>query len=292
MKVVSVDALPAAAARTSRRASSPVLLAQPVYLWGYVGVTTLVRQGARQEGRPANPIMPMELVRVTKDNLGDVGAAAEGRGASPTWTRSTSRCSERRRMTERRRPVRPTSPSAFPACRRSRDVSLEIAAGRVTRSAARTARARARSGRFSPAFTRRTSGRSFVDGARGALRRPARRARRRRRDGAPGARLLRQPVGRRESLPRRRSRRGAASSIATRCDRRATALLAEIGARRSTSRGRSASCRSRKQQMVQIAAAVGGGAQHHRVRRADEQPESGRSRAAVRADRAAQGSAA
>ena len=67
-KTVSVDALPDELAYVEK-GIVPVLLAQPVYLWGDVGVRTLVAK-VHDKQDPPNAIMPMELVRVTKDNLG------------------------------------------------------------------------------------------------------------------------------------------------------------------------------------------------------------------------------
>ena len=67
-KVVSVDALPAELAYIDKGVA-PVLLAQPVYLWGDVGVRTIVDK-VHDKKDPPQPIMPMELVRVSKDNLG------------------------------------------------------------------------------------------------------------------------------------------------------------------------------------------------------------------------------
>jgi ribose transport system substrate-binding protein len=46
-----------------------VLLAQPVYLWGYVGVKTIVDKVHLKKDVPA--IIPMELVRVTRESLGE-----------------------------------------------------------------------------------------------------------------------------------------------------------------------------------------------------------------------------
>jgi len=46
-----------------------VLLAQSVYQWGYVGVSTIVDKLINKKDVPT--IIPMELVRVTKDNLGE-----------------------------------------------------------------------------------------------------------------------------------------------------------------------------------------------------------------------------
>ena len=65
-KVVSIDALPAQLSYVER-GIVPVLLAQPIYQWGYVGVQTIVDKVHFRKDVPAN--IPMELVRVTKDNL-------------------------------------------------------------------------------------------------------------------------------------------------------------------------------------------------------------------------------
>jgi ribose transport system substrate-binding protein len=67
-KTVSVDALPDVLAYVEK-GIVPVLLAQPVYLWGDIGVRTIVDK-VHDKKDPPNAIMPMELVRVTKDNLG------------------------------------------------------------------------------------------------------------------------------------------------------------------------------------------------------------------------------
>src|SRR5581483_6285577 len=67
VKVVSVDALPAELAYVDR-GIVPVLLAQPVYTWGYKGVQTIVDKVHFHKDVPQ--IIPMELVRVTKANLG------------------------------------------------------------------------------------------------------------------------------------------------------------------------------------------------------------------------------
>lgn len=66
-KVVAVDALPAQLPYVER-GIAPVLLAQPVYQWGYVGVKTIVdKLGGKQV--PAS--IPMEPVRVSRENLGE-----------------------------------------------------------------------------------------------------------------------------------------------------------------------------------------------------------------------------
>ena len=48
---------------------APVLLAQPTYLWGHVSVSTVVDKVVHGKAVPER--IPMELVRVSKDNLGD-----------------------------------------------------------------------------------------------------------------------------------------------------------------------------------------------------------------------------
>lgn len=67
LKTASVDAIPSQLAYVDR-GIVPVLLAQPVYTWGYVGVQTIVDKVHFKKDVP--PIIPMELVRVTKANLG------------------------------------------------------------------------------------------------------------------------------------------------------------------------------------------------------------------------------
>jgi ribose transport system substrate-binding protein len=69
-KVVSVDALPEELAYVER-GIVPVLLAQPVYKWGYVGVETIVDKVHFKKDVPA--VIPMELIRVSKENLGPWG---------------------------------------------------------------------------------------------------------------------------------------------------------------------------------------------------------------------------
>lgn len=66
-KVVSVDALPAELAYVDK-GIAPVLLAQPVYLWGYQGVKTIVDKIHGHKEVPVN--IPMQTVRVSRDNLG------------------------------------------------------------------------------------------------------------------------------------------------------------------------------------------------------------------------------
>jgi ribose transport system substrate-binding protein len=67
MKIVAIDALPVQLVYVER-GIAPVLLAQPVYEWGNVGVRTIVDK-IRNNVTP--PVMiPMELVRVTRESLG------------------------------------------------------------------------------------------------------------------------------------------------------------------------------------------------------------------------------
>lgn len=68
LKTASVDGLPAQLAYVDRGVV-PVLLAQSVYKWGYVGVQTIVDKVHFKKDVPQ--IIPMELVRVTKANLGE-----------------------------------------------------------------------------------------------------------------------------------------------------------------------------------------------------------------------------
>jgi ribose transport system substrate-binding protein len=67
VKIVAVDALPAELAYVEK-GLAPVLLAQPTYLWGYDSVHRIVEKVHLKQEVPA--IIPMELVRVSKDNLG------------------------------------------------------------------------------------------------------------------------------------------------------------------------------------------------------------------------------
>jgi ribose transport system substrate-binding protein len=66
-KVVAVDALPAELAYVDR-GLAPVLLAQPTYLWGHVSVQKIFEKVHLKQEVPT--IIPMELVRVSKENLG------------------------------------------------------------------------------------------------------------------------------------------------------------------------------------------------------------------------------
>jgi ribose transport system substrate-binding protein len=67
MKIVSVDALPAQL-EYIEKGTVPVLLAQSVYLWGDIGVRTIVDKLHFQKVVPV--MIPMELVKVTKESLG------------------------------------------------------------------------------------------------------------------------------------------------------------------------------------------------------------------------------
>ena len=68
IKVVSVDALAPQLAYVEKDIV-PVLLAQPVYKWGYVGVQTIVDKIHFKRDVPT--MIAMDLVRVSKENLGE-----------------------------------------------------------------------------------------------------------------------------------------------------------------------------------------------------------------------------
>lgn len=68
VKIVSIDALPAELGYIDK-GIAPVLLAQPVYDWGHKSVELIVDKIILQKEVPK--ITKMELVKVTKDNLGD-----------------------------------------------------------------------------------------------------------------------------------------------------------------------------------------------------------------------------
>jgi ribose transport system substrate-binding protein len=67
VKIVAVDGLPAELAYVDK-GLAPVLLAQPTYLWGYISTQRIFDKVQLKQDVP--PIIPMELVKVTKDNLG------------------------------------------------------------------------------------------------------------------------------------------------------------------------------------------------------------------------------
>ena len=67
VKIVAVDALPAELPYVEK-GLAPVLLAQPTYQWGYVSVHKIFEKVHLKQDVPA--ILPMELVRVSKENLG------------------------------------------------------------------------------------------------------------------------------------------------------------------------------------------------------------------------------
>jgi ribose transport system substrate-binding protein len=66
-KIVAVDALPAELAYVEK-GLAPVLLAQPTYLWGHVSVQRIFEKVHLKQDVPQ--IIPMDLVRVSKENLG------------------------------------------------------------------------------------------------------------------------------------------------------------------------------------------------------------------------------
>jgi ribose transport system substrate-binding protein len=66
VKIVAVDALPVELPYVEK-GLAPVLLAQPTYLWGSVSVETIVDKVLLKKEVPQR--IPMELVRVSKENL-------------------------------------------------------------------------------------------------------------------------------------------------------------------------------------------------------------------------------
>ena len=68
LKVVAVDALPEQLGYV-QRGLVPVLWAQPTYTWGEQGVTAIVDRVLLN--KPVPPKIRMELVRVTRENLGE-----------------------------------------------------------------------------------------------------------------------------------------------------------------------------------------------------------------------------
>ena len=66
MKIVSINALPPQLAYVEA-GIAPVLLAQPTYRWGEMGVDTIVD---KVSGKQVPARIPAELVRVSADNLG------------------------------------------------------------------------------------------------------------------------------------------------------------------------------------------------------------------------------
>ena len=67
VKIVAVDALPVELVYVDK-GLAPVLLAQPTYMWGYVSVQRIVDKVHLRHEVPQ--IIPMDVVRVTKENLG------------------------------------------------------------------------------------------------------------------------------------------------------------------------------------------------------------------------------
>jgi ribose transport system substrate-binding protein len=65
--IVSINAIPPQLLYVDK-GLAPVLLAQPTYLWGEVGVDTIVDKVLRKKAVPDR--IPMELVKVTRGNLG------------------------------------------------------------------------------------------------------------------------------------------------------------------------------------------------------------------------------
>src|SRR5919112_4941007 len=152
-KVASVDAIPVELPYVEKGVV-PVLLAQSVYLWGDVGVRTIVDK-IQNNKSPANPIMPMELVRVTKDNLGDWARQLKSWGftdVAPQYL-SLPAASGASTLVS---PSEKESASDSPARRRSATCRWRSRPAPATRCVARTAPGRAHSARSSPGSINRT----------------------------------------------------------------------------------------------------------------------------------------
>lgn len=67
VKIVAIDALPSELAYV-QKGLAPVLLAQPIYDWGHESVRTIVDKVRAKKEVPQ--IIPMELFRVSSENLG------------------------------------------------------------------------------------------------------------------------------------------------------------------------------------------------------------------------------
>ena len=67
VKIVAVDALPGELVYVDKGIAQ-VLLAQPTYMWGYVSVQRIIDKVQLKQDVPE--IIPMDVVRVTKENLG------------------------------------------------------------------------------------------------------------------------------------------------------------------------------------------------------------------------------
>lgn len=68
VKIVAVDALPVELPYVEK-GIAPVLLAQPTYNWGYVSVQKIVEKVL--EGKEIDAFNKMELIKVSKENLGE-----------------------------------------------------------------------------------------------------------------------------------------------------------------------------------------------------------------------------
>jgi ribose transport system substrate-binding protein len=77
LSVVSFDAMPASLAYIDQGVV-PVLYAQPIYQWGYVGVNTIVDHVLL--GKPVSEHVVMPLVRVSRENLGTWARQLKGWG--------------------------------------------------------------------------------------------------------------------------------------------------------------------------------------------------------------------
>ena len=191
-----------------------------------------------------------------------MGEAAEGLGIHRRARSALPRSPERRTSTLDRAAVRFESihRSDFPACRRCTDVTLDVAAGSCHALCGENGAGKSTLGKI-------LAGHSRARRRTAADPRPARSASRARATRSSPASAWCTRSSRSATTSRwprtsasARSRRAEGSSSATPCGTARASMLAEIGARPRSRRARWARSAIAQQQLVQIAAAVGGGA--------------------------------